>query len=78
MFWKEISLTFLSYDKDHIGNDTPYNSFIVACVLVAAVTILPSHFLTTEGGIHLTEPLPSNDRTTHTNRLMGGIYEVRR
>jgi hypothetical protein len=48
-------------------------------VFVAAGTCLQSRCLAQKGGIHITEPLPSNDkRDTHTDRLMGGIYEVRR
>jgi hypothetical protein len=60
---------------DHIENDTASDSSIVACVFVAMVTFLPSHFPTNDKGI-FTEPLPSNDRGIHvqTHRLMGQIY----
>jgi hypothetical protein len=41
----------------------------------AAGTFLPSYFLAAKGGIHFTEPLPSNDRWIHiqAHRLMGWI-----
>jgi hypothetical protein len=49
------------------------------CVFVAVGTCLPSRPVAVKGGIYFTEPLTSNDRTiTHTHRLTGGIYEVRR
>jgi hypothetical protein len=46
----------------------------------AAGTCLPSRCLVLNGGIHITEPLPSNDRGIHiqTHRMMGEIYKVRR
>jgi hypothetical protein len=40
---------------DHIENDATINSFIVACVFVAAVIFLPSRFLAT-----IEEFLPSS------------------
>jgi hypothetical protein len=48
-------------------------------VFIAAGTCLLSRCLATKGGIHFTEPLPSNDsRVIHRHTLMAGIYEVRR
>jgi hypothetical protein len=48
-------------------------------VFVAAGTCLPSRCLAPKKGIHLSEPFPSNDRgDARTDRLMRGIYEVRR
>jgi hypothetical protein len=42
-------------------------------VFVPAGTYLPSRCLAMKGGIHLTEPLPSNDRTdTHTETQTDG------
>jgi hypothetical protein len=49
---------------DHIENDASNNSYIVACLFVAAEKFLPSRCLTMIGGY------------TYRNRLMGG-YEVR-
>jgi hypothetical protein len=48
-------------------------------LFVAAETYLSSRCLAPKRGIHLTEPLPCNDRndTLQTYRLMRGIYEVR-
>jgi hypothetical protein len=47
-------------------------------VFVAAGTCLPRHCLATKG-VHFTEPLfSSGRRDTPTDRLMGGIYELRR
>jgi hypothetical protein len=48
-------------------------------VFVATGKSLPSRCLAMKGGIHFTKPLPSNYRKdTHTHKLIGGIYEVRR
>jgi hypothetical protein len=62
-FWEEH---IPGYDTDRIENGASCSSY-VACVFVGAVMSLPSRLLATIGGTH-----------THTHRLMGGIYEVRR
>jgi hypothetical protein len=57
---------------------TSLTILILLHVFVAEGTCLPSSFLAAKG-IHFTEPLPSNDRKdTNTDRLIGGIYEIRR
>jgi hypothetical protein len=45
-FWEEL----IAYDTDRIENYVSNNSSNVACVLVTAVTFLPSHCLVTIGG----------------------------
>jgi hypothetical protein len=58
-FWEERIAYFPSHDTDRIEYDASNNSFIFACVFLAAVTFLLSRCLATIGGI-FTEPLPSN------------------
>jgi hypothetical protein len=58
-FWEELIAYFPWYDTGHIENDASNNSSVVACVLVTAVTFLPSRCLATTGGIHNTH--------THSN-----------
>jgi hypothetical protein len=48
-FWEELITYFPWYDMDRIENDASNNSSIVACVFVAAVTILLRHCLATIG-----------------------------
>jgi hypothetical protein len=57
--WEELIAYFPLYDTGHIENDASSNSSIVACVIVTAVTFLPSRCLATIGGIH---------RHTHTQQ----------
>jgi hypothetical protein len=64
-FWKELIAYFPCYDMDRTEEDGSNNS-IVARIFVAVVTFLPSCCLETIG-IHI-----------QTQRLMGGIYELRR
>jgi hypothetical protein len=70
----------LSFDTKQVAQKTtPPTSPLLLCVYVAAGTCLPSRCLAIKRGIHFTEPLHINDRRdTHTDRLMGGIYEVGR
>jgi hypothetical protein len=49
-FWEELIAYFPRYDTGHIENDASNNSPIVACVLVTAVTFLPSRCLAPLGG----------------------------
>jgi hypothetical protein len=49
---------------------------LLLCVLVAVGTCLPSCCLATKGGIHFTEPMPSNSRTdAHTNTQTEGFMK---
>jgi hypothetical protein len=73
-FWEEQITYCPWYDMDRIENDVSSNCSIVLCVFVTAVTFLPSLCLPTIGDFYRTEPLPSNDRGIHTQRLMGGIF----
>jgi hypothetical protein len=66
-FWEELIAYFPWYDTGHIENDASNNSF-VACVLVTAVTFLPSRCLATIRGF-FTQPLPSNDKGSLTDLL---------
>jgi hypothetical protein len=56
---------------DHTENESKnYSTF---SVFVAAGTFLPNSCLATEGEIHFTEPLRSNDtRDTHTDTQTDG------
>jgi hypothetical protein len=49
-FWEELIAYFPWYDTGHIENHASNNSYIVACVFVAAVTFLPSRCLAMIGG----------------------------
>jgi hypothetical protein len=46
-FWEDLIVYFLRYHKDRVENHVTINSSIVAYVLVAGVTFLPSPFLAT-------------------------------
>jgi hypothetical protein len=48
-FWEELIAYFPSYDTGRIEN-VSNNSSVVACVFVAAVTFLPSRYLTMTSG----------------------------
>jgi hypothetical protein len=58
-FWEELITYFPWYDTSHIENDASNNSSIVACVLVTAVTLLPSRCLATIWGF-FNSPNPSS------------------
>jgi hypothetical protein len=49
-FWEELIAYFPWYDTDCTENEGTNNSSIVACVVVTAVTFLPSGCLATIGG----------------------------
>jgi hypothetical protein len=73
-FWEEL-IAYFPFIRHGANIKRRLQKFFIA-----AGTSLPSCYLATKGGIHFTEPLPSNDRGIHiqAHRLMGGIYEVRR
>jgi hypothetical protein len=48
-FWEELITYFLWYDMDHIENDVSNSYSIVPCLIVAAVTFLPSRSPVTIG-----------------------------
>jgi hypothetical protein len=52
-FWEELIAYIPWHDTDRIENEASNNISIVACVLVAAVTFLPSRCLATIGGMHI-------------------------
>jgi hypothetical protein len=64
-FWEKLINFFPWYDTDCTEDDLSNNSSITAYVFVAVVTFLLSCCLAMKGD-------------THTERLMGGISEVRR
>jgi hypothetical protein len=51
-FLEELITYYTRCDRDRIENDTSNNFSIVACVLVAAVTFLPSRCLANTGDKH--------------------------
>jgi hypothetical protein len=68
-FWEELMPYFpLMRHGSHIRVKLRLQQFFVA-----AGTFLLSRCLVTKGGMHLTEPLPNNDRRdTHTDTLVNG------